>query len=49
MKFSDNTMSVLRNFSDIDQSLREIKRIIKKGVKFYCLDFSQINNRSLRG
>ena len=38
----------LRNFSDIDQSLKEIKRIIKKGGKFYCLEFSQINNRSLR-
>ena len=48
-KFDIVTVSFgLRNFSDIDQSLKEIKRIIKKGGKFYCLEFSEINNRSLR-
>ena len=38
----------LRNFSDIDKSLGEIKRVLKKGKKFYCLEFSQINGRVLR-
>ncbi len=48
-KFDIVTVSFgLRNFSDIDQSLKEIKRVIKKGGKFYCLEFSEINNRSLR-
>ena len=48
-KFDLVTVSFgLRNFSDIDQSLSEIKRIIKKGGKFYCLEFSEINNRTFR-
>ncbi len=34
----------LRNFSDIQQSLKEIKRVLKKGRKFYCLEFSHVNN-----
>ena len=47
-KFDIVTVSFgLRNFSDIDQSLKN-KRIIKKGGKFCCLEFSEINNRSLR-
>lgn len=38
----------LRNFSNINQSLKEIRRVIKKKRKFYCLEFSQINNKVLR-
>ncbi len=38
----------LRNFSDIDQSLQEIKRVLKKNKKFYCLEFSEINNLLFR-
>lgn len=38
----------LRNFYDIEKSLREIKRVLKKGRKFYCLEFSHINSFSLR-
>ena len=38
----------LRNFSNINQSLKEIRRIIKKKRKFYCLEFSQINNKFFR-
>lgn len=34
----------LRNFSNIEKSLLEIKRVLKKGHKFYCLEFSQINS-----
>ena len=38
----------LRNFYDIKKSLREIKRVLKKGCKFYCLEFSHINSFSFR-
>ena len=38
----------LRNFSDIDKCLKEIRRVIKKEGSFFCLEFSQINKRSLR-
>ncbi len=38
----------LRNFSDIDLSLKEIKRVLKKNKKFYCLEFSEINNLIFR-
>ncbi len=33
----------LRNFSNIEKSLKEVKRVLKKKNKFYCLEFSQIN------
>lgn len=38
----------LRNFSDIELSLQEIKRVLKKNKKFYCLEFSEINNLIFR-
>ena len=38
----------LRNFSDIDKCLREIRRVIKNEGSFFCLEFSHINERSLR-
>ena len=38
----------LRNFTDIPKSLIEIKRVLKPKGKFYCLEFSEINNRSFR-
>ena len=38
----------LRNFNNIPKSLMEIKRVLKKKGKFYCLEFSEINNRSFR-
>ena len=34
----------LRNFSDLDQSLKEVWRVLKKGGFFLCLEFSEINN-----
>ena len=38
----------LRNFTNIPKSLMEIKRVLKKRGKFYCLEFSEINNKSFR-
>ena len=38
----------LRNFNDIEKSLQEIKRVLKNKKKFYCLEFSQINNPLFR-
>ena len=38
----------LRNFTNVQKSLVEIKRVLKKGGKFYCLEFSEINNKSFR-
>ncbi len=38
----------LRNFSNINQSLKEIKRVIKNKGKFYCLEFSEVNNKIFR-
>ena len=38
----------LRNFTDIPKSLIEIKRVLKPKGKFYCLEFSEINNKSFR-
>lgn len=34
----------IRNFSNISKSLSEAKRILKKGGKFLCLEFSKIQN-----
>ena len=38
----------VRNFSDVEQAFSEIKRVLKYEGKFYCLEFSQINNPYLR-
>ena len=38
----------LRNFSDIEKSLREINRVLKKGGDFLCMEFSEINNLLFR-
>ena len=52
--FKKNTFDIvtlsfgLRNFTDIPKSLVEIKRVLKKEGKFYCLEFSEINNKSFR-
>lgn len=34
----------IRNFTDIEQGLKEAFRVLKKGGKFLCLEFSHINN-----
>ena len=38
----------LRNFSDLDQSLKEVWRVLKKDGFFLCLEFSEINNSIIR-
>ncbi len=54
MPFKDNTFDFvvvsfgLRNFSDPQKSLKEINRILRKGGKFLCLEFSQVNNNFLK-
>lgn len=37
----------MRNFSNIKKSLSEIFRVLKGSGTFYCLEFSQINNKIL--
>lgn len=34
----------IRNFTDIETSLKEAKRVLKKGGKFMCLEFSKPQN-----
>ena len=38
----------MRNFSNINKSLSEVFRVLKNTGTFYCLEFSQINNKILR-
>ena len=37
----------MRNFSNIKKSLSEVFRVLKDSGTFYCLEFSQINNKVL--
>ena len=37
----------LRNTKDIDKSLKEAHRVLKKGGRFLCLEFSKIENNNL--
>ena len=37
----------LRNVKDINKSLREANRVLKKGGRFICLEFSKIENNNL--
>ena len=38
----------LRNFFDLDQSLKEVRRVLKKDGFFLCLEFSEINNSIMK-
>ena len=38
----------LRNVKDINKSLKEANRVLKKGGRFLCLEFSKIENNNLR-
>ncbi|KAL1921369.1 uncharacterized protein VTP21DRAFT_11085 [Calcarisporiella thermophila] len=38
----------IRNCTHIDRVLREAHRVLKKGGRFMCLEFSQVNNPALR-
>ena len=37
----------LRNTKDVNKSLKEAYRVLKKGGKFMCLEFSKIENNNL--
>ena len=37
----------LRNVKDIDKSLKEAHRVLKKGGRFLCLEFSKIENNNI--
>jgi len=37
----------LRNTKDIDKSLKEAHRVLKRGGRFLCLEFSKIENNNL--
>ena len=38
----------LRNVIDINKSLREAHRVLKKGGRFFCLEFSKVENELLK-
>ena len=37
----------IRNFSNINQSLSEARRVLKSGGRIMCLEFSKVENESL--
>ena len=37
----------LRNTKNIDKSIKEAYRVLKKGGRFFCLEFSKIQNQNL--
>ena len=37
----------LRNTKNLDKSLSEAYRVLKKGGRFFCLEFSKIQNKNL--
>ena len=50
LKFADESFDVftiafgIRNFTNIDKGLREAHRVLKKGGKFICLEFSKVED-----
>ncbi len=38
----------IRNFSNINESLKEAKRVLKKGGRIFCLEFSKVENEILK-
>ena len=38
----------LRNVTDVDAALREMRRVLKVGGRFECLEFSRVNSAALR-
>ncbi|MFN3701379.1 MAG: bifunctional demethylmenaquinone methyltransferase/2-methoxy-6-polyprenyl-1,4-benzoquinol methylase UbiE [Alphaproteobacteria bacterium] len=50
LPFEDNSFDVytiafgLRNVTHIDKALREAHRVLKPGGRFYCLEFSKVQN-----
>ena len=53
LPFTDNTFDAylvsfgVRNFSDIKRSLSEAYRVLKPGGKFFCLEFSKVENKTV--
>ena len=37
----------IRNFSNIELSLKEAKRVLKNGGRIFCLEFSKVDNEIL--
>lgn len=54
LPFADHTFDSctiafgIRNFTNIPKALKEVKRILKPGGIFLCLEFSQVNNEILK-
>jgi demethylmenaquinone methyltransferase/2-methoxy-6-polyprenyl-1,4-benzoquinol methylase len=54
LPFKDNTFDYyiisfgIRNVSNLKKSLREAHRVLKKGGRFFCLEFSKVENEILR-
>ena len=54
LNFPDNTFDFytivfgLRNTKSIDKTISEAYRILKKGGRFFCLEFSKIENSNLK-
>ena len=53
LPFADDTFDAylvsfgVRNFSDIKRSLSEAYRVLKPGGKFFCLEFSKVENKTI--
>ena len=53
LPFKDDTFDFytisygIRNVTDIDQSLKEAYRVLKPGGRFFCLEFSKVENEIL--
>lgn len=53
LPFADDTFDAylvsfgVRNFSDIKRSLSEAYRVLKPGGKFFCLEFSKVENKTV--
>ncbi|KAL0263833.1 UNVERIFIED_CONTAM: hypothetical protein PYX00_011133 [Menopon gallinae] len=41
------TAFCFRNLTDIQKGLNEANRVLKRGGKFYCLEFSKVDNKLL--
>ena len=54
LPFKDGTFDIyiigfgIRNVSDLDKSLYEAYRVLKNGGRFFCLEFSKVENEILR-